>query len=67
MKFTKYFEGMRSRPDRGIIKKEWIQQVIDTPVREVVQKDGRIRLWAPIEEMGGRFLRVILLECLVLK
>jgi hypothetical protein len=31
---------------------DWIQRVIDHPVKEVVQKDGRIRRWAPIEEMG---------------
>jgi hypothetical protein len=26
-----------------------------------VQQDGRIRRWAPIQEMNGRYLRVILL------
>ena len=62
MKFTKYFEEMRKRPDRAIIRLEWIQYAIDKPVKEIVQKDGRIRLWAPIEEMEGKFLRVILLE-----
>ncbi len=61
MKFTKYFEAMRSRPDRAMIKLEWIRRVIDHPVKEVVQQDGRIRRWAPIEELEGRFLRVILL------
>jgi len=30
-------------------------------VKETVQQDGRIRRWASIEEMGGRFLRVVLL------
>ena len=40
---------------------EWISYVIEYPVREVIQQDGRIRLWAPIEEMDGRYLRVILL------
>ena len=29
---------------------------------EVIQQDGRIRRWAPIAEMGGRYLRVILLS-----
>lgn len=32
------------------------------PTREVIQSDGRIRRWGPIEEMQGRFLRVVLLE-----
>ncbi|MDA0747067.1 MAG: hypothetical protein O2954_11145 [bacterium] len=61
MKFTRYFEEMHHRPDRMIIRLEWIQHVIDHSVKEVVQKDGRIRRWAPIKEMEGRYLRVILL------
>jgi hypothetical protein len=61
MKFTKYFEAMRSRADRAAIKLEWIQRVVEHPVREVVQKDGRIRRWAPISEMEGKHLRVVLL------
>jgi hypothetical protein len=51
---------MRVRPDRAIIQDEWIQRVIDHPVKEKIQKDGRIRRWAPIAEMGGKYLRVIL-------
>jgi hypothetical protein len=52
---------MRQRPDRAMIRDEWIQHVIDHPVRETIQQDGRIRRWAPIAEMDGRYLRVILL------
>ena len=61
MKFTQYFHAMRLRPDRAFIRDEWIQRVIESPVREFIQQDGRIRRWAPIPEMDGRFLRVILL------
>ncbi|MBI3896111.1 MAG: hypothetical protein HY313_09295 [Acidobacteria bacterium] len=61
MKFTQYFQAMRLRPDRAIIRLEWIQQVVEHPVKEVIQRDGRIRRWAPIEEMKGKYLRVILL------
>jgi len=61
MKFTQYFQAMRSRPDRALIRVEWIQQVVEHPVKEVIQQDGRIRCWAPIQEMEGRYLRVILL------
>ena len=61
MKTTQYFEAMRVRPDRAIIRDEWIQRVIDHPVEEKIQKDDRIRRWAPIAEMGGRYLRVVLL------
>ena len=52
---------MRARPDRAMIQDEWIQRVIDHPEKETIQQDGRIRRWAPIVEMGGRYLRVILL------
>ena len=61
MKFTKYFEFIRQRPDRTIIRDGWIERVVYDPVKETVQKDGRIRRWAPIEEMENRFLRVVLL------
>ena len=62
MKFTQYFISTRTRPDRMIIKNEWIQFVIDNPIREVIQSDGRIRRWAKIAEMDNRVLRVILLD-----
>ena len=61
MKTTQYFEAMRVRPDRAMIRVEWIKRVIDHPAKETIQKDGRIRRWAPIAEMGNRYLRVILL------
>jgi hypothetical protein len=38
-----------------------IERAIAHPVREQIQRDGRIRRWAPIAEMDGRYLRVILL------
>ena len=44
-----------------MIRLEWIQHVIQRPLREVIQADGRIRRWAPIHEMDGRYLRVVLL------
>ncbi len=62
MKYTKYFHAMRQRPDRASIKEEWIRNVIENPVREVTQQDGRIRRWAAVEEMDNRYLRVVLLE-----
>ncbi len=52
---------MRSRSDRAIIRENWIQQAIEHPLREVIQKDGRIRRWTRIDEMNGKYLRVILL------
>ena len=44
-----------------MIRVEWIQHVVEHPVREVIQADGRIRRWAAIGEMQGRYLRVVLL------
>ncbi|MBO9470405.1 hypothetical protein J7355_09870 [Endozoicomonas sp. G2_2] len=61
MKVTKYFEATRSRPDRAQIRDKWIQRVVESPEREVVQQDGRIRRWAPVPEANNRYLRVILL------
>lgn len=61
MKTTKYFLETRSRPDREIIKDEWIQHVVAFPEKQVIQSDGRIRQWARIEQMENRYLRVVLL------
>jgi hypothetical protein len=61
MKVTSYFRAIRSRPDRATIQDEWIQRVIEAPEREYVQLDGRVRRWARIDEMEGRYLRVVLL------
>lgn len=61
MKATKYFQTIRARADRAIIKDEWIRHVVEMPERERLQADGRIRRWARIDEMEGRYLRVVLL------
>jgi len=61
VKTTQYFQSVRTRPDRADIEEEWIVRAIAAPVREVIQTDGRIRRWAPVPEMGGRYLRVVLL------
>jgi hypothetical protein len=61
LKFTRYFQAIRLRPDRAIIRDEWLSRVIERPSREVIQTDGRIRRWARIDEMDGRYLRVVLL------
>ena len=38
-----------------------IQFVIDNPIKEIIQADGRIRRWASIATMNDKYLRVILL------
>jgi len=60
MKYTQYFLYTRKRPDRAIIKAEWIQRAIDEPVKTEIQSDKRIRKWVKIEEKN-KYLRVILL------
>ena len=44
-----------------MIQDEWLERAINSPLREKVQADGRIRRWVKIEEMEGRYLRVVLL------
>jgi hypothetical protein len=62
VKFTRYFEAIRTRPDRALIQDAWIERAISAPVRELIQEDGRIRRWVQIPEMDNRYLRVILLS-----
>ena len=62
MKVTRYFDAMRTRPDRVLIRADWIDRPMQAPVREVIQKDGRIRRWGLVPEIGNRYLRVVLLE-----
>lgn len=61
MKTTQYFDYRRKRPDRAGIKEEWIQFVIQHPVKTERQLDGRIKKWSKIREVD-KYLRVILLE-----
>ena len=62
MKVTRYFEAIRSRPDRAHILDVWIDRAVSNPLRETIQQDGRIRRWVNIPELDNRYLRVILLE-----
>ena len=52
---------IRQRPDRAIIKEEWISDTIKKPIKTEVQTDGRIKKWSYIEEID-KYLRIILLE-----
>jgi hypothetical protein len=61
VKTTEYFRHMRNKPDRRIIRDEWITRVVHFPYKTEAQPDGRIRKWGWIPEVG-KFLRVILLE-----
>ena len=61
MKCTEYYLYTRRRPDRELIKEEWIVRTINNPLRTEIQSDGRIKKWGYIEE-AGKYLRVILLR-----
>jgi len=60
-KFTEYFEKEVLRK-RSYIKKEWCIRVLENPVKFERQEHNRFRYWAPIEELDGRFLRVVTLD-----
>ena len=53
MKYTQYFLHVRKRPDRAIIKNEWIKDTIDNPFHTEVQSDGRIRKWKKIPKRAN--------------
>jgi hypothetical protein len=61
MKFTRYFEAMRLRPDRAGIEMEWIRRAVESPLAETIQADGRIRPWTQIPDMDVKYLRVVLM------
>ena len=57
MKTTWYFDHrvLARRPD---LRLEWIERVLEAPIRVQLQDNGRIRRWGYIRERG-RYLRVI--------
>lgn len=60
-RYTDYFEKvvLLKRP---YITKEMCVLTIENPLRVEIQADGeRVRFWARIEELEGRFLRVVTL------
>jgi len=51
MKTTDYFaEGVMVQ--RPYLKQEWIEHVLNQPIRKEIQANGRIRYWAFIAEFG---------------
>ena len=60
-KTTRYFreQVLRKRP---YLQTEWIESVLDNPVRREEQPDGRIRFWGFVEAMNNVALRVVTLE-----
>lgn len=61
IKTTRYFLEQVLRK-RSYLRIEWVESVLDNPVRREVQPDGRIRFWGFVEELGEVALRVVTLE-----
>ena len=59
-RFAEYFER-KVLPKRPYLRKDWCISVVERPVRWEPQGNSRFRFWAPIPELGGRYLRVITL------
>ena len=49
---------MRERP---YLTKEMCIRVIESPIRVELQEGDRFRFWGRVDELGGRYLRVITL------
>ena len=60
-KFTPYFENqiLRKRP---YLTKEMCIRVVESPLRVEPQEQDRYRFWGKVEELQGRFLRVVTLS-----
>lgn len=50
---------MRERP---YLTKQMCIRVIEAPIRAESQEGDRFRYWGTVEELGGRYLRVITLS-----
>ncbi|RKX43234.1 MAG: hypothetical protein DRP64_08525 [Verrucomicrobia bacterium] len=59
--FTGYFENI-VLVKRPYLKKEWCVWVVENPEKAEAQENNRFRFWARIEELDGRYLRVVTLE-----
>jgi hypothetical protein len=60
-RFTDYFENevLRKPP---YLKKEWCIRAVQQPIRSEQQENNGYRFWVEIEELEGRYLRVITLD-----
>ena len=59
-RFTPYFENEVLRK-RSYLAKQMCVRVVQFPTRSEAQENNRVRFWAAVPELGGRYLRVITL------
>jgi hypothetical protein len=61
-RFTAYFE-LKVLAKRPYLTREMCVRVVKTPLRKELQPDGkRVRFWAAVPELSGRYLRVVTLS-----
>ncbi len=59
--FTSYFENQVMRK-RSYLTKEMCIRVVQSAIRSEIQEQDRYRFWAAVDELEGRFLRVVTLS-----
>ncbi len=59
--FTSYFEN-QVIGKRPYLTKEMCIRVVQAPLRSEIQEQDRYRFWAAVDELEGRFLRVVTLS-----
>ena len=60
-KFTRYFEN-EVLPKRPYLKKQWCIEIVENPEKEELQENNRYRFWGKVDELDGRYVRVVTLE-----
>jgi len=60
-KFTRYFENevLKKRP---YLKKKWCIKIVENPEKSEPQENNRYRFWGRVDELDGRYVRVVTLE-----
>jgi len=61
VKVTAYFQEVVRDKHPGI-ETSWILRVLEDPLQELRQSDGRYAFWGVVPEAGNRVLRVITLQ-----
>jgi hypothetical protein len=61
-RFSMYFE-VKVLAKRPYLSRGMCVRVVKKPLRKELQPDGnRVRFWAAVPELGGRYLRVVTLS-----
>ena len=60
-KFTRYFENevLKKRP---YLKMKWCIKIVGNPEKSEPQENNRYRFWGRVDELDGRYVRVVTLE-----